>query len=278
MIKITEITKNITLFTGTSSVNSTLIEYENFVIVIDTMLLPKDSKELAKLIKKKNKPVKYILNTHWHSDHCYGNRFVKDENTTIIAHKKFLETITSEKNVLYPGRKNIIENSNLVFPNITFSEKLILNENPELHFLHFPGHSPDSSIIWIPSEKIIVAGDNILNSNSRKIAVPYFFWGNPEELLLSLKKIKDLQPKIILPGHGMPTDLNKVDKDILYLQNIIEKYRKMATSIQSKKFLNLSETDLIPNTKPEDFWVHKMHTMNISKMNKIYKINFSEEK
>ncbi len=277
MLKITHISQNITLFTGTSSVNSVLIEYEEFVIVIDTMLLPKDSKELAFIIKNKNKPVKYILNTHWHSDHCYGNRFVKDDNTVIIAHENFLETITSEKNVLYPGRKNVIENSKLVFPDITFSDKIILKEKPELHFLHLPGHSPDSSIIWIPTEKIIIAGDNILNSNNGKIAIPYFFWGNPNELLNSLKKIIKLKPEKILPGHGNIADLNKVEKDILYLENITEEYKKSASTRQSKKNLNLSECDLIPNTKPEDFWVHKMHTMNIEKMNKIYNIKFSEE-
>ena len=114
MLTINKISDNITLFSGTSFVNSVLIEFEKFLIVIDTMLLPKDSKELSLLIKKKNKPIKYILNTHWHSDHCYGNRFIKDENTLIIAHKRFLETITAEKNTLYPNHKKFINKSNFV--------------------------------------------------------------------------------------------------------------------------------------------------------------------
>ena len=274
MLKITEISDKVILFTGTSQVNSTLIEYEDFLIVVDTMLLPKDSKELSSLIRKKNKPVKYILNTHWHSDHCYGNRFVKDENTIIIAHNNFMKTITAEKNVLHPKHKSAVENVNFRFPNLTFGEKMIIKEEPQLHFIYSPGHSYDSSFVFIPKNKIVIAGDTVLNSDNKKIAIPYFYWGNPEQMLLSLEKIMSLKPEIILPGHGNPTNSDKVEQDILYLKNLIQKYQKMAVDLQSKKNLILSESDLIPNTNPDDFWVHKMHTMNIKKMNEL----FSEKK
>jgi glyoxylase-like metal-dependent hydrolase (beta-lactamase superfamily II) len=273
MLTINKISDNITLFSGTSFVNSVLIEFEKFLIVIDTMLLPKDSKELSLLIKKKNKPIKYILNTHWHSDHCYGNRFIKDENTLIIAHKRFLETITAEKNTLYPNHKKFINKSNFVLPNLTFSKQIVFNEKPKLHFIHFPGHSYDSSVIWLPQEKILIAGDNVLNSNNGKIAIPYFYWGNPELMLNSLLKIRNLKPNIILPGHGKPTDLKKLSIDILYLKNLLSRFNKMSNKLPNRTFFNIKEQDLIKNTSAENFWVPNIHLMNMKKLKETFNYN-----
>ena len=169
--------------------------------------------------------------------------FSKDENTLIIAHKRFLETITAEKNTLYPNHKKFINKSNFVLPNLTFSKQIVFNEKPKLHFIHFPGHSYDSSVIWLPQEKILIAGDNVLNSNNGKIAIPYFHWGNPELMLNSLLKIRNLKPNIILPGHGKPTDLKKLSIDILYLKNYFQDSIKCLINFQIER-LSISKNKI----------------------------------
>lgn len=61
------------------TVNSVFIINDNDVVVVDTTLTPGSAKELlAALRKLTNKPVKYVINTHWHDDHIMGNQVFRD--------------------------------------------------------------------------------------------------------------------------------------------------------------------------------------------------------
>ena len=73
----------------TVNANSVFIINENDVFVVDTTLTPSSAKELlAALRKLTNKPVRYVINTHWHDDHIMGNQVFRDAfpNADFIAH------------------------------------------------------------------------------------------------------------------------------------------------------------------------------------------------
>jgi glyoxylase-like metal-dependent hydrolase (beta-lactamase superfamily II) len=69
--------------------NSVFIINDDDVVVVDTTLTPGTAKEeLAALRKLTSKPVKYIINTHWHDDHIMGNQVYRDAfpGVVFIAH------------------------------------------------------------------------------------------------------------------------------------------------------------------------------------------------
>ncbi len=95
--------------------NSIFIINDNDVFVVDTTLTPATAKEeLAALRKLTNKPVKYVINTHWHDDHIMGNAVYRDAfpQAEFIAHsmtRDYLPAtgLTNRKNAMseqgYPG-------------------------------------------------------------------------------------------------------------------------------------------------------------------------------
>jgi len=99
----------------TVNANSVFIINENDVVVVDTTLTPSSAKELlAALRKLTTKPVKYVVNTHWHDDHIMGNQVFRDAfpGVEFIAHantREYLPTtgLNNRKQAMseqgYPG-------------------------------------------------------------------------------------------------------------------------------------------------------------------------------
>lgn len=115
----------------TVNANSVFIINDDDVVVIDTTLTPGSAKEeLAALRKLTAKPVKYVINTHWHDDHIMGNQVYRDAfpGVEFIAHantREYLPTtgLTNRKQAMseqgYPGfiaaLKNRLEKNESVF-------------------------------------------------------------------------------------------------------------------------------------------------------------------
>jgi glyoxylase-like metal-dependent hydrolase (beta-lactamase superfamily II) len=99
----------------TVNANSVFIINEDDVVVVDTTLTPGTAKELlAALRRLTNKPVKYVINTHWHDDHIMGNQVYRDAfpGVEFIAHantREYLPTtgLANRKQAMseqgYPG-------------------------------------------------------------------------------------------------------------------------------------------------------------------------------
>ncbi len=263
------------LFTANSGlVNSTVLEQKEYLIVIDTMLFPHDSKELSEQLKLLRKPVKYIINTHWHSDHCYGNKWVAENCTVIIAQNSFLNTIKKEKNLLNPNRPSFIDKYNFVYPDITFEKTLKLKADYPIEIYSGPGHSEDSSYVYLPEQRIVICGDTVLNSTTNLIALPYFYWGNSQDLLNTLQKIHHLKCTDIITGHGNPVADEKILQDIHYLENLLNLSNilfKENTHLNKDSFLKklqsrISVTDCLESLKPDEIWVKRIHELNLEKL------------
>src|SRR5215470_1785914 len=72
-----------------ASGNTTVIIGGRQVLVVDTCFLPSEAKEdIAQIRRWTNKPVSFVLNTHFHNDHNLGNRVYMDAfpALTVIAH------------------------------------------------------------------------------------------------------------------------------------------------------------------------------------------------
>ncbi len=275
MLEKIKIRDNLTqLCSDGACVNSYVLEKDDFLIVFDTLIRPKDINELKEFTDNLAKPVKYILNTHWHSDHCYGNRIIAANDTVIIAHKEFWTTISREKYVISKKRVRTINNDIIRKPNITFDSGMQLLENINLSVIHTPGHSPDSSSIISEEDSFAICGDTVLNSCNEKYAIPYFYWGSHAELVMSLEKLIKLNCKTYLTGHGYCVTKEKIESDLIYLRNLDIKFTEI---IAVQKDLGFDQTmeilkenirleECLSGMDSESFWVPRMHYLNMKKM------------
>ena len=96
---------------GTASGNTTVIIGDRQVFVVDACFLPSAAKEdIAQIRQWTDKPVTFVLNTHFHNDHNFGNRAYMDAfpAVTIIAHvqtKKDMDELAQDRSAARSGRR-----------------------------------------------------------------------------------------------------------------------------------------------------------------------------
>ncbi len=247
---------------GGAVANAGFVDLGDKIIVFDTFNTQQASKDL-KLIAEKitNRPVSWVVNSHWHGDHIRGNQTFKD--TIIISSEITYSKIRDVHPSRFSKQKNDIQglidyiqslkeqqhqtndptiqyqiNSlnelkeslptlELVLPNQTFNNEITIQgtKRSAKLFTLGGGHSYCDAMLYIPDEKVILMGD-LLFVNCH----PTFFeesdsmkWSN------ILKKVERLDIDVAVPGHG-PTgtkeDISKIINYISELTSIAEKSNK----------------------------------------------------
>lgn len=248
----------------TLDVNAYIIEQKDHLVVIDSLLLPQDSRALSDLALSLHKPVKYLINTHFHSDHCLGNRHVKTKNTIQINQEDYWQTIEREKALINPDKYKPVDKNRLTKADLTFRKNQQIDD---LLIIHTPGHSPDSACIYLPEEKALFSGDTVLNNSIGCYSLPYFFWGSCDDLINSQKELLKLDIKTIYSGHGIPlNDKDKLVSDLIYLQKLSKLFLEL--NIRSDDLQKIVE--LIPAkkclTSDQRIAVKRVHDLNIKKL------------
>jgi glyoxylase-like metal-dependent hydrolase (beta-lactamase superfamily II) len=152
---------------------------------------------LLKALKKTMEDIQQVINTHGHFDHVGGNGYFL--NAKIAIHEKdadIIETGDTERSVadFFDGKLK---------PR-TVDRKLkdgdILNVGDmELEVIHTPGHTPGSICLYNRKDGILFTGDTIFADGVGRTDLP---GGDTEALKESIEKLKKLDVKVILPGHG----------------------------------------------------------------------------
>jgi glyoxylase-like metal-dependent hydrolase (beta-lactamase superfamily II) len=85
----------------------------------------------------------------------------------------------------------------LRIPDVIFEEgdMFVHLGDKSLQMVLMPGHTPDSTVVHVLEDKVLVAADTIM-------PVPYFVWGNREEFIASLKSLHNLGLESVVQGHG----------------------------------------------------------------------------
>lgn len=217
-MKMQNISKQITLFTDD------LRRHENVVVVwtskgpvlVDAFRSPDQFAVVQKVLADKgySKPYMQIF-THWHANHTLGNQDL--EGVRIVSHE-----LTSEfmKNTLLRIIREQsgecseygLADTKIFAPTELFSlEKRFEIGDTTLVLIHAPGHSPDSTLVFLPDQHALFAGDNLVGPEVEFFLPPVFpqvETGRLEALAQVYRQIRQLTPKTIIPGHGwvLPPD------------------------------------------------------------------------
>src|SRR5712671_5827374 len=130
------------------------------IVLVDDQFAPLAPKIKAALKEITDKPVKFVLNTHFHGDHTGGNsQFGKE--ATIIAHENVRKRLelggTVAGNEVKPAPKEAL-------PVITFNDRASVHLNGEdIKAIHFPnGHTDGDSVIFFPQANVVHMGDDFV--------------------------------------------------------------------------------------------------------------------
>ena len=182
-----------------AQVNAGAIVGPNWAIVIDTLALPEETLEIRQFIEQELQiPVRYVINTHYHADHTWGNYLFP--NATILSSTLCRELIdTKGRASLEEAKKQgtTFRQGRIVLPHLTFSEgsmNLRIGKKT-LSMVSFPGHSPDNIGVIVEEDRVLFAGDVFM-------PIPYIVDGDVEEMTQSLKEIGKMGLENVVQGHG----------------------------------------------------------------------------
>ena len=187
--------------------NVAWIEFDTFVVVIDSAF-PRGAEEALKNIKAttNNKPIKYVLVTHYHADHSFGSGVFKKEGATIVAHENARGTYVEKNGPGYEKRQKESETAAKypsVIPEKTFKDQFIIEEGKRRAEIKFLGHAHTSGCVWtwLPRERVLFSGDACVNGNFN-----YMGDCDSKSWIEALTKAQALDPKTVVPGHGAASD------------------------------------------------------------------------
>ncbi|MEA3349210.1 MAG: MBL fold metallo-hydrolase [Chloroflexota bacterium] len=204
-----------------AQVTASIVVGSEWAVAIDTLAYPEETLEIRDFVEQELKvPVRYVINTHYHADHCWGNCYFP--GALIISHQLCREYL-----LLHGGpsieearkQNNVFRQSKITLPHITFAEgELSLQvDDKVLKMMSLPGHSPDGIGVLIEEDKTLISGDIFMS-------LPYLVDGNIDVMIKSLKKIGKMDIKNIVQGHGGVILRGEVDRMIddhlLYLSTI----------------------------------------------------------
>ena len=227
------------------STNSGFVVTDEGVIVIDTQ----GPKELALLLKKKiqeitDKPVIYVINTHFHGDHTFGNQYFK-EAKEIIAHENTKKNLIEKdkehreqfKRLL--GEKSL-EGFELTLPTKTFRNTFTLQAGGKTIELAYPGrgHTNGDIIVYLPKERVMFGGDLLF-----KDRLPWLGDAYISDWIETLDKLKAFDAGVYVPGHGGVggfDTLQDFQHYLIDLQLEVKKYIENGKTVDEiKKEINL---------------------------------------
>jgi len=199
------------------------------IVVIDTLPYPVETAEMIECLNGLGQgPIKYLVNTHWHGDHTYGN-YLFDDSIQLVCHKKCLEALQEYgPSSLAEARETtpLLDEVEMRVPDVVFDDgQLVLHVgNKSIEVTLTPGHTLDSTVAYVREDKVLLAADTVM-------PVPYFIWGDREAFKESLRFLKEYNLESIVQGHGevllrgeIP---GSIDSSIRYLDILEEKVKKI---------------------------------------------------
>jgi glyoxylase-like metal-dependent hydrolase (beta-lactamase superfamily II) len=200
--------------------NHTWIVFKDYVVVIDANF-PKEAADVIADIKKTTKkPIKYVLDTHHHGDHAYGNTIWAKEGAKIVAHKnaaRLLKTSGPKQwEEAAKDRKDIKDNE-LKQVDISFDDKYeIKDDTQHVIFMHFGHmHTAGDASAYLPRHKILCTGDACVNG-----AFNYMGHSNSASWIKCLDDMNKLEIDLICPGHGKISRKDLFEKEKKYFTEL----------------------------------------------------------
>jgi glyoxylase-like metal-dependent hydrolase (beta-lactamase superfamily II) len=264
--KLTKIAENVYAYVGTINssknnsfgANAGIIIGRNGIVVVDTMISAKEAKRFIRDIRTiSRKPIRYVVNTHYHFDHVFGNSEFAKLGAVVIAQenvKKAMENSAREtlKNIgEYGLTPKDMKGTTLAYPVLTYSDRMTIDiGGQQIELIHArQSHTDGDTLVYLPGKKVLFAGD-ILFTNYH----PFLGEGNIEEWAKKLDDIKLMDVEKIIPGHGPLSGKNHLDDMKKYILMFDQKAKELASQSDDVQKIVTAIQSALPQ-RPEGAWI-----------------------
>ena len=243
--------------------NNAWLVTDEGVLLIDTRQHPKRGEELLAAIRKTtSKPIKWVVNTHGHGDHFFGNPVFKREGATFVAHVDTAKMMNGHFGGEMKRRMGYFRQMKydpgevkLVMPDVTYDSRMTITlggRTVELIYLG-PGQNPGDTLVYFPKEKVMFTGGPF-SKNS---------WANPQftpsmsNWVAMLRTIAAMDIDKFLGGHG---DIGN-KQDVLAEAQMLEDFDAGMRAAVAK---GMTKDEIIKNVRFEKYKdVRNWYRMNL---------------
>jgi cyclase len=216
-IKTTKVAGSVYMLQGAGGNIAVSVGGDGIVMVDDEFapLAPKISEALKDISPK---PVRFIINTHYHGDHTGANAEFAASGSTILAQDNVRRRLAEGTTTL--GRKNLPASGDAL-PIITFNDRATVWLNgEEVRAIHFPhGHTDGDSVIWFTQSNVVHMGDDFVTYGFPFVDVQN--GGSVSGMIAGDEKVLAMVPADarFIPGHGPLSTGDDVRKFIQLLRD-----------------------------------------------------------
>jgi len=228
-----------------AQVTAGVVAGPQWAVVIDTLALPDETLSIREFIEHElNVPVRYVINTHYHADHTWGNCFFP--GATVIAHARCRELL-EERGIpsLEAAKKQnpALRQVKIVLPQMTFVDgELTLRVGKKNLILSLAlGHSKDGIAVLVEEDRILFAGDAFM-------PLPYIVDGDIDESMTTIKRIGRMGLENIVQGHGDVILRGEIDAAVKENLNYLAAIKRAVKAASRRK----NAVELLENITIED--------------------------
>jgi cyclase len=213
-------------------VNAGLIHTPAGMILIDTTSSPAEVKALFTAVGANLEEVHMVINTHFHSDHTWGNQVFSCPiwaHSLCLEHMKcglkdewspetlqsYLSDLEKTDPIKADNFRKTFKDLQITLPNRVFEDRF----EDELggvtyEVIHLGGHTPDLCVVWLPNRRVLFASDLIFEGR-----YPYVFDSDIPAWISRLGDLLEFEALAIVPGHGVMCGV----AEISYLRDYLQK-------------------------------------------------------
>ncbi len=223
-IKPHKITDNIYMLEGSGG-NIGLFIGENEVLIIDSQFAPLSDKIKAAIRGISSKPMKWLINTHWHGDHTGGNANMATEGLTIVGHKNVLYRLSHEN--MRMG-KTMPPAPEQAWTDVAFEKELSLNiSGYNIMVQHVENaHTDGDAFVLFGDDNVLHMGDCFFKGRFPFIDLSSAgsVQGYIKAVEVALMMTND--DTVIIPGHGAIANKNDLRDYQVMLTTVVERMQK----------------------------------------------------
>jgi glyoxylase-like metal-dependent hydrolase (beta-lactamase superfamily II) len=236
-IKVQKVQGTVYMLTGAGG-NIGVSVGDDGIVIVDDEFAPLAPKIKDALKSISTKPIKFILNTHFHGDHTGGNETF-GHDAPIIAHDNVRTRLAAGSKT---GTRETPPAPKVALPVITFNDTATIHVNGEdIKAVHFPhGHTDGDSVIFFTKSNVVHMGDDLFFAQ-----FPFIDLDNGGSVRGLIKNLDKIMPMLdddtkLIAGHGALSDKKALNEWINMLKGTVA---IMNEAIQKGKTLEQVKTE-----------------------------------
>jgi glyoxylase-like metal-dependent hydrolase (beta-lactamase superfamily II) len=247
-INTTKLTDSIYMLEGSGG-NIALSVGQDGTFIVDDQFAPLTEKIKEAISKITDKPIKFIINTHWHSDHTGGNENLGEIGAIIVSHDNVRKRLSTDQ-VIEFFNMTIPALSEKGLPIVTFSDNMTIYQNgEEIKIIHVDnGHTDGDSIVFFTKNNVI--GDDFSDKSYPVIYITS--GGSIDGLITSLGTISSTinNETRVISGHTGISNKTKVNDFTNMLKDVRDQVNQMKSEGKSLEEIIASK----PTSKHDEIY------------------------